>query len=107
MSAESIEITSYQYCQFSTREDLTKAIAVCAGSGGKKIYLYFNGGTQALPSASKNGDNYFLYYRYSDMPNIIDMLRNEKPIYLFYVPDGKDNTRLTTTSEPIGEGEQL
>lgn len=105
MHPESIEITSYQYYQFSTREDGAKAVCTCSGTGGKTVYVYFYGGTQTLLMAGKSGSRYSVYYRYSDMPNIIDMLRNEKPIYLHYVPEGTNNTRLSTTSEPIGEGE--
>ncbi|KJR99206.1 MAG: hypothetical protein VR65_17535 [Desulfobulbaceae bacterium BRH_c16a] len=69
------------------------------------IYMYFYGGTQALLAASKSGNKYYVYYRYSDLTNIIDMLRNEKPIFLHYVPEGANNTRISTTSEPVGEGE--
>ena len=106
MLSESIEILSYQYYQFSTREDEAKAVCTCAGSGGKTVYIYFNGGTQALSAATKSGDNYYAYYHYSDMCNIIDMLRNEKPIFFHYIPEGTNNTRISTTSETVGEGEQ-
>jgi hypothetical protein len=47
----------------------------------------------------------FLHYRYEDMPAIIDMLRNEAPISLIYVPEGTNNTRISTSPEPVGEGE--
>jgi len=39
----------------------------------------------------------------SDMPIILDMLRNEKPIYLIY--DGGLNSRISTIEEAVGEGE--
>lgn len=106
MPAESIEIISYQYYQFSTREDGAKAVCTCAGTGGKTIYIYFYEGTETLNAANKTGKNYYVYYRYSDMSNIIDMLRNEKPIFLLYVSEGTNNTRISTTSEAVGEGEQ-
>lgn len=106
MTVKSIEITSYQYYQFSTRVDGAKAVCTCAGTGGRTVYIYFHDGPQALSSASHSGNNYFVHYRYGDMSNIIDMLRNEKPVFLHYVPEGTDNTRLSTASEPVGEGEQ-
>jgi hypothetical protein len=106
MPAEIIGVTSYQYYQFSSRDDSVKAVAVCAGSGGKTIYLYFHGGTAALAAASKSGNNYSFNYRYSDMPNIIDMLRNEAPVNVIYVPEGTNNSRISTSVEPVGEGEQ-
>jgi hypothetical protein len=43
---------------------------------------------------------------YSDMFNVVDMLRNESPVYLVYVPEGNNNTRLSTDKEPVGEGEE-
>ena len=42
-----------------------------------------------------------------ELPNIIDLLRNEKPIYL-HVPWGKPSgfrPTLTTSQEPVGENE--
>ncbi len=106
MPSEVFEITNYQYYQFSTRESSTKAVATCSAADGKRVYLYFNDGPNALSEASKSGNNYFLYYRYADMANIIDMLRNEKPIYLIFVPEGTNNTRISTMNEPVGEGEE-
>jgi len=46
---------------------------------------------------------YGLFYGMSDMPIILDMLRNEKPIYLIY--DGGLNSRISTIEEAVGEGE--
>jgi hypothetical protein len=46
-----------------------------------------------------------MYFRTEEFPMVIDMLRNEKPVYLF----GKETPPtwfvLTTTQEPVGEGE--
>ncbi len=106
MPSEVIEINSYQYYHFSTRDAATKAVAICTAGGGKRVYVYFSGSPNALSEARKSGNNYFLYYRYADMANIIDMLRNEKPIYLIFVPEGTNNSRLSTMNEPVGEGEE-
>jgi hypothetical protein len=103
--ADIIGINSYLYYQFSSREDTYKAVAICGGTGGATVYLYFHGGTAALPAAGKAGSNYYAHYRYEDMSAIIDMLRNEAPISLIHVPEGANNTRLSTSSEPVGEGE--
>ncbi len=105
--AEIFEIKSYQYYGFSSRDSSAKAVAICTGDGGKVTYVHFLGGTGDLPESRKIDDNRFImYYGYSDMSNIIDMLRNEKPIYFIYVPEGTNNTRLSTGSEPVGEGEE-
>jgi hypothetical protein len=106
MPSESIEITSYTYYLFSSREDWRKAVAVCAGSGGQTVYLYFIGGSTPLEPAQKTGADYSLFFRHADMPLVIDMLRNEKPVFVHYIPDGTNNSRISTTSEPVGEGER-
>ena len=105
--AEIFEIKDYHYYQFSSRDSRSKSVAICTGDAGKTVYVHFMGNTENLPEARKIDDNRFiLYYRHSDMPNIVDMLRNEKPIYLIYVPVGTNNVRLSTGSEPVGEGEE-
>ncbi|MEM7482772.1 MAG: hypothetical protein AAF481_16480 [Acidobacteriota bacterium] len=47
---------------------------------------------------------YYLNYRYDQLANSIDILRNEKPIKFFY----RDDTHagyITTAAEPVGEEE--
>jgi hypothetical protein len=47
---------------------------------------------------------YALYMPYSSLANVIDTLRNEKPLYLYWAsPAGYGY--LTTSFEPVGEGE--
>lgn len=106
MPAESFEITSYSYYHFSTRPDWSKAVVVCAGDGGRTVYLYFHGGTIELPPAEKSGATYSLFFRHADLAVIIDMLRNEKPVFVHYVPEGTNNTRISTAAESVGEGER-
>jgi hypothetical protein len=43
-----------------------------------------------------------LFYTVREFPTVIDMLRNEKPVYLIY--DGQVS-RVSTSLEPVGEGE--
>lgn len=43
-----------------------------------------------------------LYMPSSMFLNVVDTLRNEKPIYLYFVDD---RGFLTTSKEPVGEGE--
>jgi hypothetical protein len=102
--ADIIELSSYLYHHFSSR-DSGKA-AVIASGAGKTVYIQFLGETETLTPAQKVNDNtYILRYRYTDLPVIIDMLRNEKPIYVIYEPTGTNNSRISTTTEPVGEGE--
>lgn len=44
-----------------------------------------------------------IYMHLSELHSMVDMLRNEKPIYLYY-HDGT-NAYIRTGKEPVGEGE--
>jgi hypothetical protein len=47
-----------------------------------------------------------LYYHLSNYPHVIDLLRNEKPVYWHFVGTGGGNENAIRTSvEPQGEGE--
>jgi hypothetical protein len=104
--AQTISITKYLYYLFSSREDATPVLFLYDANRAHIAYVYFKSGPQPLPSAQQlPSGKYALYYRRSALPEIIDMLRNEKPIYLHWVPQGVNNTRLSTSPEPVGEGE--
>ena len=45
-----------------------------------------------------------LYFHLEDFQNIIDLLRNEKTVYLRYSHGGTNNG-ITTIAEPLGEAE--
>ena len=47
---------------------------------------------------------YYVSYRYSQLGNAIDLLRNEKPIKFFFRDDTM-SAYLTTSSEPVEEEE--
>ncbi len=105
--AEVLEIKSYQYYTFSSRNSGSKGVIACKTKEGKTVHVHFLEGASSLPPARKINDNQFMiYYSYSDMFNIVDMLRNESPVYLIHIPEGNNNTRLSTDSEPVGEGEE-
>ena len=46
---------------------------------------------------------YDAHYNRSAIPQVIDLLRNESPVYLLW-GEGR-NTALATDYEPVGEGE--
>ena len=49
---------------------------------------------------------YYVSYRYSQLANTVDLLRNEKPMMFFFRDDMKA-AYLTTANEPVGEEEGL
>lgn len=47
-----------------------------------------------------------LYYHLDDLPMILDLLRNEKPMYLLFSGSGGGfENGIKTTAEPVGEEE--
>ena len=47
-----------------------------------------------------------LYYHHDDLPMILDLLRNEKPMYLLFNGSGTGfENGIKTTAEPVGEEE--
>ncbi len=104
--AHSIEIRKYLYYLFSSREDATPIMFLYDSNNAHIGYVYFRDDTQPLPAAQQfaNG-RYGLYYRRSVLPELVDMMRNEAPVYLHWVPEGTNNTRISTTAELVGEEE--
>lgn len=104
--ADIFSVNTYEYYSYAAR-DKVKAIAVLRGAGGEACYVWFfaDGGT-LQPASKFGGNNYRFNYRYEDMTSLIDMLRNEKPVYVMYVPKGSNNSRISTGAEPVGEGEE-
>ena len=56
-------------------------------------------------SSHRGGDPmYYVNYAYDQLANMVDILRNEKPIS-FYWNDTTNSAYVTTANEPVGEGE--
>lgn len=47
----------------------------------------------------------YMFVPFTDLPVFVDLLRNEKPIYAHLRGDKPEWTSITTTKEPVGEGE--
>jgi hypothetical protein len=111
--ADVIEIKTYEYYVFSSRDQGFGVNTVIVFYGANSSYIgsaWFNkDNTAPLQPATKSVQGWYtLYYSYIDLPVIVDMLRNEKPVYLIYetsVSPGV-NARISTLQEPVGEGEQ-
>lgn len=69
---------------------------------------YFHRSTTTLPSSdSQNASGQiFCHYMADDFPRILDMLRNEKPVYMEFIT-GSNLGRIQTSMEGIGEGEPV
>ncbi|MAS37063.1 MAG: hypothetical protein CL610_23890 [Anaerolineaceae bacterium] len=47
----------------------------------------------------------YMFMPFRDLPVLVDILRNESPIYAHLRADRPEWTSITTTKEPVGEGE--
>ena len=105
--AEVVEIKEYKYYTFSSRDSsLANTVVLLYGASGYIGAAFFSNSDAPLDPAEKYPSGvYGLRFKYADLPGIIDMLRNEKPVHLIY--NGALNSRFSTTKEPVGEGEDL
>jgi len=76
-------------------------------SAGKYIgQLIFKPDGTALPADAMSGGQVNLYYHLSNFEHTVDLLRNEKPMYLLFSGSGTGfENGIKTTAEAVGEGE--
>ncbi len=76
-------------------------------SAGKYIgQLVFKPNGVTLSSDALAGSQYNLYYHLEDFQNCIDLLRNEKPMYLLWLgPTGENGIK--TIAETVGENDKI
>ena len=68
--------------------------------------LIFRPNGSALPPDALSGTQANLNYHLDDLQNILDLLRNEQPMYLLFTGSGGGNENgIKTTPEAVGEGE--
>jgi hypothetical protein len=107
MATATFQVATYQYYDWSSRVT-GKTNLILKGTGGQTCSVWFVEDPAAnLPAAAEVAPNYFaFYYHHSQLDHLIDMLRNEKPVTVFFNNDnGFANSRISTTDEPVGEGE--
>jgi hypothetical protein len=69
-------------------------------------HLIFSPNGAALPIDTVVNNQVQLHYRLEDFANIVDLLRNEKPIYMYYNGSGAGfENGIKTMVEKVGEGE--
>lgn len=74
-------------------------------SGKTVAYIRFNDPGMNFENDSQAEDGRIRMHLPSSMfHNVIDLLRNEKPIYVYFA---RDRGFLSTSKEPVGEGENL
>jgi hypothetical protein len=72
--------------------------------------LYFYRNPTAMPNVddqAKLGRPYaWCYFPEEDFSRVLDLLRNEKPLYFRYITGTLNMGVITTSNEPVGEGER-
>ena len=108
MAIASFQVATYEYYNWSSR-NRGKTNLNLRGVGGETCAVWFiEDPEETLPEAQEVAPNYYsFYYHHSQLPHLIDMLRNEKPITVFFNNEmGFNNSRISTGNEPVGEGEE-
>jgi hypothetical protein len=97
------EVKTYLY-EISTRDDYPAKLDLF--DKNKKIIarVLFAGDSRPLPENRGHPGYYSIYFRFSALPPIIDMLRNEKPVY-FDWEEKEKRGHIKTSKEPVGEEE--
>ena len=98
-----LEVTRYTYHLFSSRDEDAVVVFLYDDKDDVVGEAFFVGDGGPLPPAADAGGRVALYFRRSQLPAVLDLLRNEGPIHLRW--GGAFDTSLSTEYEPIGEGE--
>jgi len=99
------EFENYKVFLFSKSEsNIEYSVHIKIPSGN--IILWFINGILKSNEINHIGSKRVLncYFRAERYPDFIDILRNEKPLFFYYNQDDK-TCYITTSDEPVGEGE--
>lgn len=107
MAATSFKVNDYEYYLWSSRTT-GKANLNLYGDDMRCAIWFVEDPEADLPAASMpRGDHVELWYHQWQMPALVDMLRNESPVFVFFDDDNDfPNSRISTSQEPVGEGER-
>ena len=103
------ELTSYTVTIYGRPGEQRAHVLLFSQPASTLCYLTFYTESAALPEnrlvLRDNGSKQlYISQRYSDYSNILDLMRNEKPVYFFY----RDDIKLfyvKSGEEPVGEHE--
>ena len=98
-------IDGYRYCIYSSRKSSGTNAEIELIQGKRRLARLHFTSQYTLKKAERNeAGEYVLYFSYDELDRVVDLLRNEKPVYLLW--RGPDDTRISTGPEPVGEGEE-
>ena len=109
---ETVEIDSYVLTYFGGAQRSKhpyKYRAVIALRDTIRVFatLYFHEDKSSLPKFDKLSDlkGISAHFMVDDYANIVDLLRNESPVYFHKYAEWPTMAVISTSAEPVGEGE--
>jgi hypothetical protein len=102
------ELATYNIYYFGKRTDNVKALIYARDANNNlRVYLFFTENDIGLPSNTETISQGVplcrIWYHIDQFPMVIDILRNEKPVWFHY--ESPTSAHMFTGSEPIGESE--
>jgi hypothetical protein len=106
MAYTSVEIDKYRVAVFPQTGTPAK-IGLWNSSGDKFAVAYLRPEGEELPKAYEDVDLgwYRLYFHRSALPELVDLLRHERPLFVHFWEGAGNNTHIATDREPVGEDE--
>ncbi|HEV7395434.1 MAG TPA: hypothetical protein VGN86_02890 [Pyrinomonadaceae bacterium] len=69
-------------------------------------YFHHNASTMPIADTQKASGYISCHYMAEDYPQVLDLLRNEKPAFVEFEVKAGNIANIRTSAEPVGEGEQ-
>ena len=69
-------------------------------------YFHHNATTLPVTDTRRASGYISCHYLAADYPRVVDLLRNEKPVYVEFEVLPGNIANIRTSAEPVGEGEQ-
>lgn len=95
--------------EFSGKQVTMRGMVRCTGEGDEKhtmdVIFYAPGSEVPEPMFDKEKKKGYMFLPISEIAAFVDVLRNERPIFAHLRGDRPEWTSITTTQEPVGEGE--
>lgn len=101
------EFDKYKVTLYSNSEDNHEDYAIHLKLPSGEAVLKFvegNLGQNTHTETVNNRSKYCLFFKSNRISHFIDILRNEKPLFFYFNKD-TNHGYITTSDEPVGEGE--
>lgn len=101
-----VVLRQLELMDFGGQEIHLRGIVRCLGDGAMlDVYFLEEGSPFPQPVVDLEARKGTLFLPFRDISVLVDLLRNEKPLYAHLRKDRLAWTSITTNREPVGEGE--